>query len=187
MTNPREARTSRMHSCVASNAVALSVAIGLAMVAAPRAQAQDLTTLYSFCSQTNCTDGATPSGVLVQGSDENFYGTTVQGGASSSWTIFKITPSGVLTTIYSFNGVADGLNPRAGLVQGSDGNLYGTMELNMYWTLQGRFPVEVYGSGTVFQFTPSGGLTNVYEFCMQTVPGTCEKIEFRHVINSVRH
>jgi uncharacterized repeat protein (TIGR03803 family) len=51
-----------------------------------------LTTLYSFCTQTNCTDGADPEVELVRGADGNFYGTTYQGGAYSEGTVFKITP-----------------------------------------------------------------------------------------------
>ena len=64
-----------------------------------------LTTLYSFCPQPQpyCVDGAFPSAGLVQATDGNFYGTTAQGGTSSNaGTVFKITPSGTLTTLYSF-------------------------------------------------------------------------------------
>ena len=63
-----------------------------------------LTTLYTFCSQSGCTDGGGPAGGLVQATDGNFYGTTYGGridacGAGNSCgTVFKITPSGVLTT-----------------------------------------------------------------------------------------
>jgi hypothetical protein len=54
-----------------------------------------LTTVYSFCSKTNCTDGGRPEAGLVQGTDGNFYGTTES-------TVFRITPAGKLTTLYSF-------------------------------------------------------------------------------------
>ena len=64
-----------------------------------------LTTLYSFCSQSNCADGADPYAGLVQGTDGNFYGTTYSGGSLRHGTVFKITPSGTLTTLHSF---ADG-------------------------------------------------------------------------------
>ena len=122
-----------------------------------------LTTLYSFCSQSGCTDGAYPNGRLVQATDGNFYGITNGGGAVSSGTVFKITPSGALTTLYSFcaqlvNGVcADGSAPEAGLVQASDGDFYGTTSeggANFY--------------GTAFKITPGGALTTLYSFCAQS-------------------
>src|SRR5579863_2618109 len=62
----------------------------------------ELTTLYTFCSQPNCTDGATPYAELVKGRDGNFYGTTYSGGAYNHGTIFEITPRGELTTLHSF-------------------------------------------------------------------------------------
>jgi len=70
-----------------------------------------LTTLYSFCSQTDCVDGSTPLGGLVQGNDGDLYGTTQLGGSHGLGTVFKITPSGTLTKLYSFcaqGGCADG-------------------------------------------------------------------------------
>jgi uncharacterized repeat protein (TIGR03803 family) len=60
-----------------------------------------LTTLYTFCSQSGCADGANPSG-LIQATDGNFYGTALNGGAFGDGTVFKITPTGTLTTLYSF-------------------------------------------------------------------------------------
>ena len=84
-----------------------------------------LTTLYSF---TGGNDGANPAAGLVQGSDGNFYGTTtVRRHAHGNYgTVFKISTNGALTSLYSFTGGNDGANPYAGLVQGSDGNFYGT-------------------------------------------------------------
>ena len=90
-----------------------------------------LTTLYSFCSIGRCADGTYPTAAPVQATDGNFYGTTYGGGANLSGTVFKITPNGALTTLYSFcpaNGCADGLFPAAGLVQAGDGNSYGTTD-----------------------------------------------------------
>ncbi len=117
-----------------------------------------LKTLYSFCSQTNCTDGSFPTG-LVQGSDGNFYGTTESGGSSTSCTfgsscgtVFKITPSGTLTTLHSFD-FTDGDDPEAGLVQGTDGNFYGT-------TISGGANLD----GTVFKMTRSGTLATLHSF-----------------------
>jgi uncharacterized repeat protein (TIGR03803 family) len=105
-----------------------------------------LTTLHSF----DGTDGSFVEAALVQGTDGQFYGTTESGGASSACfegcgTVFKITPSGTLTTLHSFDGT-DGEWPYAGLVQGTNGKFYGTT------------------SGTVFEMTPSGTLTTLHSF-----------------------
>jgi len=127
-----------------------------------------LTTLYSFCSQSECTDGAHPEGGLVQAADGNFYGTTQLGGANGGYgTVFKVTPSGALTTLYSFcsqTGCTDGSAPAAGLLQATNGDFYGT-------TYNGGASVSVdcaNGCGTVFKITPSGALTTLYSFCAQT-------------------
>ena len=84
-----------------------------------------LTSLYSF---TGGNDGGYPDAGLVQGSDGNFYGTTYYGGGRTTLrgTVFKISTNGALTSLYSFTGGNDGGYPDAGLVQGSDGNFYGT-------------------------------------------------------------
>jgi uncharacterized repeat protein (TIGR03803 family) len=90
-----------------------------------------LTTVYSFCSLTDCADGYNPTAGLIQATDGNFYGTTYSGGAHSGGTIFKLTPGGTLTTLYSFcsqTSCADGLNPNAGLIQATNGVFYGTTE-----------------------------------------------------------
>jgi uncharacterized repeat protein (TIGR03803 family) len=83
------------------------------------------TNLYSFVGPP--TDGSKPVAGLVQGSDGNFYGTTCFGGTNYDGTVFRISPSGTYTNLYSFGSdPADGYEPYAGLVQGSDGNFYGT-------------------------------------------------------------
>jgi uncharacterized repeat protein (TIGR03803 family) len=110
-----------------------------------------LTTLYSFCSQTNCSDGTNPYGGLVEGIDGNLYGTT-----SGVSTVFKITLGGTLTTLHSFNGT-DGIGPMGTLIQAANGNFYGT---------------TIYGGannfGTVFKITMTGMVTTLYSFCSQT-------------------
>ncbi|HLY20729.1 MAG TPA: choice-of-anchor tandem repeat GloVer-containing protein [Bryobacteraceae bacterium] len=119
-----------------------------------------LTTLYTFCSQSGCTDGAVPFSGLVQATNREFYGTTLEGGANNGGTVYKITSSGTLTTLYSFcsqSGCTDGSGPYAGLIQATDGNLYGT-------TNHGG----ANGDGTVFKITPGGTLTTLYSFCSQT-------------------
>jgi uncharacterized repeat protein (TIGR03803 family) len=118
-----------------------------------------LTTLHSFCSQRNsqgsCADGASSHAGLVQGTTGDFYGTTVGGGASGNGTVFKITPSGELTTLHSFcsKSCTDGEEPTSGLVQATNGDLYGT-------TVTGGAS----GYGTVFKITPSGELTTLHSF-----------------------
>src|ERR1022692_4291124 len=123
-----------------------------------------LTTLYSFCSQSACADGEQPFAGLVQGTDRDFYGTTAAGGANGYGTIFKITRSGTLTTLYSFcsqSGCTDGKNPLAGLAQATNGDFYGT-------TQQGGANCVPDGCGTVFKITPGGMLTTLYSFCSQS-------------------
>ena len=118
-----------------------------------------LSTLYSFGSQTN--DGAFPAAGLLQGSDGNFYGTTFEGGLPDEGTVFKITPSGALTTLYSFGTQTnDGAFPEAALVEGSDGNFYGT-------ALDGGAK----NNGTIFRITPSGIFTLLYSFGSQPNDG----------------
>jgi len=120
-----------------------------------------LTTLYSFCSQSGCTDGASPSAGLVQATDGNFYGTTTGGGAIGDGTIFKITQTGTLTTLHSFDGT-DGASPAAALVQATDGNLYGTTFYGgANSCIIGHTNV---GCGTVFKITPGGTLTTLRSF-----------------------
>ena len=116
------------------------------------------TTLYKFCSQYACADGEYPYAGLVQAVDGNFYGTTYAGGAKGAGTVFKITPAGILTTLYSFcsqSGCVDGEYPN-GLIQAANGNLYGTTQFD-----------GANGSGTVFKITPSGTLSTLYSFCAQ--------------------
>lgn len=120
-----------------------------------------LTTLYSFCAQTGCSDGEYPFAPLIQAADGNFYGTTSGGGAYGYGTVFKITPSGVLTTLHSFcaeAACADGAYPYTPLVQTAGGDLYGT-------TSNSGANGNGTDFGTIFKITPAGALTTVYSFC----------------------
>lgn len=127
-------------------------------------------TLYNFCSQTNCADGYDPGAGLVQGADGSFYGTTAENTQPNSCfshcgTIFKITSAGTLTTLYTFTGTGP-YGPGTGLVQGSDGNFYGTTSYggnNLCGTGQPLY------CGTIFKITPSGTFTLLYSFCAQTL------------------
>jgi uncharacterized repeat protein (TIGR03803 family) len=115
-----------------------------------------LTTLYSLCSKSGCTDGEYTYATPVQGTDGNFYGTTYLGGSKELGTVFKITPSGTVTTLHTFGG-SDGSQPLAGLVQATHGNFYGT-------TYMGGSA----GKGEIFKITPSGALTTLHSFCSQS-------------------
>jgi uncharacterized repeat protein (TIGR03803 family) len=110
------------------------------------------TVLHAF-PKVGSSDGEIPYAGLIQGSDGNFYGTTYFGGSSAFGAVFKVTPSGTETVLYSFAGGSDGEHPYAGVIQGSDGNFYGT-------TYQGGAS----GHGTVFKITPSGTETVLYSF-----------------------
>jgi uncharacterized repeat protein (TIGR03803 family) len=127
-----------------------------------------LNTLYSFAG----TDGSDPLGTLIQASDGNFYGTTFTGGpgyspqSSGSGTVFKISSTGALATLYDFcsqPNCADGLWPEAGLVQASDGNFYGTTtQGGSYLKAPCNTPNK--GCGTVFKVTSGGALTVLHSF-----------------------
>jgi uncharacterized repeat protein (TIGR03803 family) len=113
-----------------------------------------MTTLYNFCSLSGCADGQLPIGGVIEGTDGNFYGTTALGGANGGGTVFRVTPGGTLTTLYSFcaessQGLClDGEEPLAGLIQGTNGNFYGTTAFG-----------GASGGGTIFEITSSGTLT----------------------------
>jgi uncharacterized repeat protein (TIGR03803 family) len=153
-----------------------------------------LTTLWSFCSQSrtngNCTDG-TDGGYgfddpLVQGSDGAFYGTRAIGGANESaqcynggcGAVFKIAEQNGtwnLTNLYSFcatTNCSDGLVPEAGLVQGADGNFYGT---------NFGSPNGSGGFGTVFEITPPNKLPGRREPCSRVGASDRRKLLRNHI------
>src|SRR5579862_5525185 len=117
-----------------------------------------LTTLYTFCALSGCTDGDVPYGGMVQALNGTLYGTTYGGGAHGGGTIFDIkTTGGSLTTLYSFcslSSCADGDAPQATLIQGTDGNFYGS-------TYDGG-AFSYYGN--IFKITSAGTFTSLYSF-----------------------
>lgn len=119
-----------------------------------------LTTLYTFCLQTGCLDGLSPNGI-IQAADGIFYGTTTSGGFYGWGTAFKMTPRGTLTTLHNFcseqSNCGDGAGPAAGLIQGTDGNFYGTTEFGG--------AAEGSGTGTVYEMTPTGKVRTLSSCC----------------------
>jgi uncharacterized repeat protein (TIGR03803 family) len=117
-----------------------------------------LTTLVSFTG----VNGLYPGAALVQGTNGMLYGTAYDGGTTALnggagfGTVFRMSTAGAFTTLAQFNGVADGFYPLSGLVQGSDGNFYGT-------TAAGGTGGSM-GGGTVFKMTPVGTLTTLVSF-----------------------
>ena len=115
--------------------------------------AQTFTTLVNFSGS----NGSSPMfGSLIQARDGNFYGTTSAGGAHKQGTVFKVTPQGTMTALYNFclqSGCTDGSAPYAGVIQGKDGNFYGTTESG-----------GAHNEGTVFKLTPQGSLTVLHSF-----------------------
>jgi uncharacterized repeat protein (TIGR03803 family) len=122
-------------------------------------------TLHYFMGPPN--DGTFPMASLIADSSGNFYGTTSNGGTSNAGTVFKLSPSGVLTVLHSFSG-SDGAFPAACLIIDSSGNLYGTAPNGGAWNKGVVFKVSQAGTFTVLHsFTgglndggyPYGGLT----------------------------
>lgn len=112
----------------------------------------EFTVLYSFSGGSS--DGASPT-ALIQGSDGNFYGTTGAGGSNDRGVVFEVTPAGAETVLHVFPNTTttDGQEPYAGLIQGSDGNFYGTTYFG-----------GTANSGVVFEVTPNGTETVLHSF-----------------------
>ncbi len=117
--------------------------------------------LYSFCSEGgHClTTGANPTGGVSLGFDGNLWGTTLNGGKDGAGTVFKLTPSGTLTSVYSFTNGTDDSAPIYLPLQGQDGNLYGVSE-EQYNTQYGSFyKLTTKGKITAHPFNYTDGAT----------------------------
>lgn len=139
-----------------------------------------LTVLHDFCSESGCIDGSYPSSGVIQASDGNFYGTTQFGGEYNGGSVFKLTPAGELTTLFSFCShvskvgiCTDGGNLLTGLVQASDGNLYGT-----------TFSGGATDYGTVFRLTLEGEMTILRSFCAGTGPCLSGMLPFGRLLQA---
>jgi uncharacterized repeat protein (TIGR03803 family) len=133
------------------------------------------TMLHSFPWQPGqfYPDGAYPKAALVQASDLNLYGATSYGGVLTTYyqsgTLFRVTTKGVFTKLWDFNSTdssVNGISPYGGLIQASDGNLYGT-------TTAGGGTAN---SGTVYQFTLGGVLSQVMSFDAATTGALPEDV-----------
>jgi uncharacterized repeat protein (TIGR03803 family) len=126
------------------------------------------TFLYSFCNLKNCADGWYPTAPLVQGSNGFLYGLTNYGGSGMPYpngTIFKIGTKGALNILDSIDftnvgGNDTGAPPAAGLIEGSDGNFYGTLEVAAF----PNCPNYEGNCGVIFKITPEGAFTIVHSF-----------------------
>jgi uncharacterized repeat protein (TIGR03803 family) len=115
-----------------------------------------MTTLVDFTGMTGAARGSASLAGLLEAPDGNFYGVTLFGGTSDLGTVFRVTPSGVFTTLADFTGQSGafkGANPWGRLALGPDGNLYGTT--------RGGGASDL---GTVFRITTSGSFTTLAEF-----------------------
>lgn len=111
--------------------------------------AGSLTVLHSF---NRAVEGYDPSAAPIQARDGNFYGTTFYGGTNNLGTVYKVTPAGNLSTLYSFDS-AHGTNHQTALVEGLDGNLYGLASEG-----------GASGYGTAYKITRTGQITTLYSF-----------------------
>lgn len=104
-------------------------------------------------------DPSHPQTGLIEGADGAFYGTSMMGGRFDNGTVFRITPAGSVSILYSFSGTADGGNPTAGILQASDGNFYGVTQYG-----------GANGTGTACKLTPAGVLTTLWNFASDDLP-----------------
>jgi len=107
--------------------------------------------LHRFTDETN--DGGLPYTSLIRDKAGNLYGTTETGGTFETGTVFKLSPTGKITLLYSFTAGNDGGIPAGGLIQDAAGNLYGTTELG-----------GTSGLGSVFKVSPTGKETVLHSF-----------------------
>lgn len=130
--------------------VPFSLALGVAALVTPAGAHDRFHVLHTFLDGD---DGGTPNTPVILDGKGNLYGTALQGGANNDGVVFRITPKGEETTLYSFAGGADGDKPEAGLVMDRSGNLYGTTNLGG--------PSD---QGTVFRLAPDGTETVLHAF-----------------------
>ncbi|BDV41021.1 hypothetical protein DSM21852_42750 (plasmid) [Methylocystis bryophila] len=162
---------------LAAGGAVLVSSIGSAALANPT-----LTTLHAFCSSTNsppgtvpgCADGSYPDGKLHHDRFGNIYGTATLGGlasgvnaSSGNGLVFKISPQGTYSVVYSFQGGTDGSVPLGGVVGDPAGNLYGVAGEG--GTNGGELGTQ--GNGVVYKISSNGTQSVLYSFCQnQNLP-----------------
>src|SRR5580658_1175781 len=114
--------------------------------------------LYNF---TDGADGAYPVGGVVPDAAGNLYGTAVQGGGGEQGVVYKLSPTGQYTLLYTFAGGADGGQPLSAVTPDAAGNLFGTVSSG-----------GASGYGGVFKLDPSGNETMLYSFTEEWTSGT---------------
>ena len=107
---------------------------------------------FTIVSQLDGTTGGNPYAPLLQAQDGNFFGTASGWGVFGWGTVYKLTPAGVLTDLYNFTGNSDGGGPYGGLIQGTDGNLYGAAS------------GEPSNSGTLYSLSETGNFSLLHSF-----------------------
>ncbi len=111
-----------------------------------------LTVLHNFAAQGSTSDGCEPLAPPIQASNGNFYGTTSFCGASNSGIVYRLTLAGVYSLLYNFQGPPNDTLFPLGLIEGTDGNLWG---LGNGWIIS---------FGGVFKITLAGKESLVYTF-----------------------
>ncbi|HTR23471.1 MAG TPA: choice-of-anchor tandem repeat GloVer-containing protein [Terriglobales bacterium] len=147
--------------------------LGACFFAATRARGQTYSLLYTFCSQTNCADGAVPNPNLAIDGAGNLYGTTQSGGVNgaSVGVAFEISPSGAEKVLFDFDSLDSGLEPQGGLIRDANGNLYGTASGGGDYA---KNNCGGSGCGLVFELSPSGVETILFEFVNTQKPRNWE-------------
>ncbi len=116
--------------------------------------------LWGYALNAHPNVGLQPLAGLVQGVDGNFYGTASVGGTNGgAGTVLVVSSNGAAASLYSFSGGSDGGHPQAGLVQGADGQLYGSTTVGGNLSLNNDA-----GFGTLFKITTNGALTTLAQF-----------------------
>ena len=144
-------------SFASSTSLAGLILVTLSYAHSVQAQSSSIQTLFAFTcnSSTNVCPQGKDASSLIQSADGNFYGTAEFGGNSTqaAGTVFKLTPAGRLTTIYTFLGSANGANPTS-LLEGNDGFLYGTTNTG-----------GADNQGVVFKVSKTGTFQLLHSFC----------------------